>query len=187
VLIQSDSRDQFKRVATLSDDRHKFTLVWSAPHEASVTVFRVDVAPTGHCTAELSLTPVDAVFNLIPSLPAMVAPGSVIEFETLRGRDERTHFRLRVIAGKYCRRTSSNTELRGMFERSGAPPFRARINRTSKTVSMFVVAQKGELVIYYQDVEPGLNLSPISKDGWILDFQCNQDDLELALTKLHDA
>jgi hypothetical protein len=80
-----------------------------------------------------------------------------------------------------------SADLRVIFERYRVPPFRTPINRTGKTESVFVVAQKGELVIYYEDVEEGFNLSPISRDGWILDPGCNLDDLELALAKLRDA
>jgi hypothetical protein len=109
VLMRSYSEDQFKRVGTLSDGRRSFTFSWSAPHEASVTVFRMEVAPTGRCEAQISLTPLDAVRNLTPSLPTTITPGAMIEFETLRGWDDRTYFRLLVIPGKYCKRTASTT------------------------------------------------------------------------------
>ena len=109
VLMRSYNEDQFKRVGTLTDTRRKFTFSWSASREASVTVFRIEVAPTGHCEAQISLTPLDAVRKLTPSLPTTITPGAVIEFETLRGWDDRTYFRLLVIPGKYCRRTTSTT------------------------------------------------------------------------------
>ena len=80
-----------------------------------------------------------------------------------------------------------SADLRVIFERYRVPPFRTAINRTGKPESVFVVAPKGERVIHYEDVEEGFNLSPSSRDGWILDPRCNQDDLKLALATLRDA
>ena len=105
VLTQGLADHRFKRVATLSDDRPRFTLVWTAPHESNAHVFTMDVVPIGRCKAELRLMPLSAVQKLAPALPAAIAPGSVVEFDTVRGWDELTHFRLLVIGGKSCTTT----------------------------------------------------------------------------------
>jgi hypothetical protein len=44
-----------------------------------------------------------------------------------------------------------------------------------------VIAQKGNQVIYWEDIEEGFGVSPISADGPILRQDCNQNDLGLAL------
>jgi len=44
-----------------------------------------------------------------------------------------------------------------------------------------VVARKGQEVIYWDDVEEGFNVSPISERGQILQHWCNQDELRHAL------
>jgi predicted esterase YcpF (UPF0227 family) len=47
--------------------------------------------------------------------------------------------------------------------------------------SVVVVARKGDEVIYYEDVEEGFNVSPISQEGRILEHWCSQDELRFAL------
>jgi hypothetical protein len=59
--------------------------------------------------------------------------------------------------------------------------FRSAIVRHGKTESIVVVARNGEQVIYYEDVEDGFNVSPISPDGRVLEPRCNRDELRLAL------
>jgi hypothetical protein len=44
-----------------------------------------------------------------------------------------------------------------------------------------VVGRNGDQVIYYEDVEDGFNVSPISPDGMVLEHWCNDDELRLAL------
>jgi hypothetical protein len=102
VLTQGQADHGFKRVATLSDERPRFTLVWTAPRESNNNVFTMDVIPIGRCKAELRLMPLSAVQKLAPALPAAITPGSVVEFDAVRGWDEVTHFRLLVIGGKTC-------------------------------------------------------------------------------------
>jgi hypothetical protein len=47
--------------------------------------------------------------------------------------------------------------------------------------SVVVIARNGDQVIYYEDVEDGFNVSPISPDGRVLEHWCNQDELGFAL------
>jgi hypothetical protein len=57
----------------------------------------------------------------------------------------------------------------------------APIIRCGKTENVVVIAQKGNQVIYWEDIEEGFGVSPISTDGQILQHDCNQNDLGLAL------
>jgi len=68
-----------------------------------------------------------------------------------------------------------------VFEQFGVRPFLAPITRYGKRESVVVLARKGEEVIYYEDIDEGFNVSPISTDGVILEHWCNQDDLGSAL------
>lgn len=67
------------------------------------------------------------------------------------------------------------------FDRYRVEPFSASIVRYGQTESVVVVARNGDQVIYYEDVEEGFNVSPISADGRILEHWCNQDELRFAL------
>lgn len=68
-----------------------------------------------------------------------------------------------------------------VFERFRLQPYLAPIIRYGSLDNVFVVARKGDEVIYWEDVEEGFNLSPIAPDGRILQHRCNQDELRLAL------
>jgi hypothetical protein len=59
--------------------------------------------------------------------------------------------------------------------------FSAPIVRYGRTESVVVIARNGDQVIYYEDVEDGVNVSPISPDGQVLEHWCNQDELRFAL------
>ena len=59
--------------------------------------------------------------------------------------------------------------------------FSAPIVRYGQPESVVVVARNGDQVIYYEDVEDGFNVSPISPDGRVLEHWCNQDELRFAL------
>jgi hypothetical protein len=48
---------------------------------------------------------------------------------------------------------------------------------------VFVVAQKGDEVMYFEDKEMGFNFSPLDKKGRIVEHLCNQDDLKAALLR----
>jgi len=67
------------------------------------------------------------------------------------------------------------------FDKYRIEPFSAPIVRYGRTESVVVVARKGDQVIYWEDVEEGFNLSPISPDGQVLEHWCNQDELRFAL------
>src|SRR6266542_3788757 len=67
------------------------------------------------------------------------------------------------------------------FERYRVEPYLAPIVRYGKLETVVVVARRGAQAIYWEDVEDGFNLSPVTDDGRILEHWCNQDDLGLAL------
>ncbi len=70
---------------------------------------------------------------------------------------------------------------KAIFEKYRVPLKKHPIERNGKTEHVFVVARKGNEVMYYEDVEEGFNISPISPDGKILEHGCNQDELKHAL------
>jgi len=49
--------------------------------------------------------------------------------------------------------------------------------------SVFVAALKNGEAMYWNDIEEGWNFSPVSEKGGILEYWCNQDELEHALTR----
>ena len=57
----------------------------------------------------------------------------------------------------------------------------APILRYGQIENAVVVARRGDEVIYWEDVEEGFNLSPVSPDGQILEHWSNQDELRFAL------
>jgi hypothetical protein len=67
------------------------------------------------------------------------------------------------------------------FNKYRVEPFSASIVRYGQTESVVIVARNGDQVIYYEDVEDGFNVSPISSDGRVLEHWCNQDELRFAL------
>jgi len=67
------------------------------------------------------------------------------------------------------------------FEQYTVKPFLAPITRYGKRETVVVVARKGDEVIYYEDIDEGFNVSPISTDGVIVEHWCNQDDLGSSL------
>lgn len=67
------------------------------------------------------------------------------------------------------------------FDKYRIEPFSAPIVRYGQTESVVVVARNGDQVIYYEDMEDGFNVSPISLDGRVLEHWCNQDELRFAL------
>lgn len=68
-----------------------------------------------------------------------------------------------------------------VFAAYRAEPYLAPIVRLGGVESVVVLARKGNQVIYWEDVEEGFGISAISGDGQILDQDCNQNDLGLAL------
>lgn len=74
-----------------------------------------------------------------------------------------------------------DTEQLAAFDKYRVEPFSAPIVRYGQTETVVVVARNGDQVIYYEDVEDGFNVSPISIHGQVLEHWCNQDELRLAL------
>jgi len=74
-----------------------------------------------------------------------------------------------------------DTEQLATYTKYRVTPFLAPILRYGKTEKVVVVARNGDQVIYYEDVEDGFNVSPMSPDGQILEHWCNDDELRLAL------
>ena len=67
------------------------------------------------------------------------------------------------------------------FEQYALEPCPMPILRYGTLEQVVVVARRGNEVIYWEDVEEGFNVSPVAKDGHILEHWCNQDDLRIAL------
>jgi len=67
------------------------------------------------------------------------------------------------------------------FERFHVEPHFASIVRFGKLEQVVVVAQKEDQVIYWEDVEEGFGVSAVGADGQILDHDCSQNNLGLAL------
>ena len=74
-------------------------------------------------------------------------------------------------------------QLAALFEKHRVPPFRAPIMRNGRMEHVFVVARRGNEVMYFEDVEDGFNFSPLSAEGHILEHWCNQHELKYALQR----
>ena len=74
-----------------------------------------------------------------------------------------------------------NSEQKVVFEKYRVPLHKARILRSGNAEEVFVVAKNGSEVMYYEDIEQGFNLSPISDSGEILSPGWEQDELKYAL------
>jgi len=70
---------------------------------------------------------------------------------------------------------------REIFERYRVLLRPTPLERFGKPDSVFVVARRGNEVMYYEDIEEGFNLSPLTADGRIAQRWCNQDELTHAL------
>lgn len=77
--------------------------------------------------------------------------------------------------------SACDAEQLAAFNKYRLQPFSAPIVRYGQTESVVVVARNGDEVIYWEDVEDGFNVSPISPDGRVLEHWCNDDELRLAL------
>jgi hypothetical protein len=73
-------------------------------------------------------------------------------------------------------------EQAAVFEAYRVEPCLVPIIRYGKLENVVVVAQKGNQVMYWEDIEEGFGVSPIGSDGQILQQDCNQNDLGLALS-----
>ena len=76
-------------------------------------------------------------------------------------------------------------ELRSVFERYRVTPFLAPVQRNGAVERVYVVARRGEEVLYYEDVEEGFNFSLVPPKDGALEHWCNQDDLKHALLRWH--
>lgn len=72
-----------------------------------------------------------------------------------------------------------NAEQKAIFDRYSVEPYAAPIVRYGQPESVIVVARRNDEVIYWEDVEDGFNVSPIDKNGTILEHWCNQDQLPM--------
>jgi hypothetical protein len=63
----------------------------------------------------------------------------------------------------------------------GVEPHRASIVRSGNLEYVVLVAHKGNQVIDRENVEEGLGVSVVGADGQILEHDCGQNDLGLAL------
>ncbi|RDZ26254.1 hypothetical protein [Lysobacter silvisoli] len=70
------------------------------------------------------------------------------------------------------------------FERFKVAPYLVPIARLGNTETVFIVAEAGDLVLYYEDVEEGFNISGLSPDGAIATPHCEQWELRHALIHL---
>ena len=66
------------------------------------------------------------------------------------------------------------------FTKYRVEPFSAPLVRYGKMESVVVVARNGDQVIYWEDVEDGFNVSPISPEGRVTEHWCNQDELRFS-------
>jgi hypothetical protein len=73
-------------------------------------------------------------------------------------------------------------EQRALFEAFRVPMRKESIDRHGAVETVYVVAQKGESVIYYEDVEEGFNLSLLGPRGEIAVQGFEQWELSHALS-----
>ena len=73
---------------------------------------------------------------------------------------------------------------RELFDRYKIAPHLVAIDRQGKTETVFVVAKAGDMVLYYEDVEEGFNISPLSHDGSVASPGYEQWELRHALGQL---
>jgi hypothetical protein len=74
-------------------------------------------------------------------------------------------------------------EERAVFRNWAVEPYTAPIIRDGRRETVVVVARKGDDVLYWEDIEEGFNLSPVSSDGLVLQHWCNQDELKFAIQR----
>ncbi|MCU0723461.1 MAG: hypothetical protein MUC63_07590 [Planctomycetes bacterium] len=74
-------------------------------------------------------------------------------------------------------------EQREAFLRLRVPPREAPVERHGRIETVFVVAQKDDEVLYWEDVEGGFEISPVDGNGRILRRGCDQNSLTIALRR----
>jgi hypothetical protein len=75
-------------------------------------------------------------------------------------------------------------EQRQFFDHCKIARHLAKIDRLGTTETVFVVARAGDLVLYYEDVEGGFNISSLRPDGSIASPGYEQWELRHALWHL---
>jgi hypothetical protein len=73
---------------------------------------------------------------------------------------------------------------RQFFEKHRVEPYSVSIRRLGKTEKVFVVAQFGDLLLYYEDIEDGFELDRLDASGVIPKQGCNQFELRHVLHQL---
>jgi len=74
-----------------------------------------------------------------------------------------------------------NQKQAAVFKAYQVEPHMASIVRSGTLESVVVVAHNADEVIYWEDVEEGFGVSAVGADGQIIEHDCNQNDLGLAL------
>jgi hypothetical protein len=77
--------------------------------------------------------------------------------------------------------SACSPEIHQWFEAHRIPLRPASIRRSGVLESVFVVAQQGSSILYYEDVEEGFNISSLTVDGEIAKPGYEQWDLRTAL------
>ena len=77
--------------------------------------------------------------------------------------------------------TDCTPEQKVLFAKHRVPLRATLIERYGNLESAFVAAQRGDEVMYYEDIEGGWNFSPLTAEGHIAQHWCNQDELKCAL------
>jgi hypothetical protein len=75
-------------------------------------------------------------------------------------------------------------ESANLFKQIRVIPYAVPIHRGSKIESVFVVAKKGQNILFYEDVEEGFEWSSLNSSGQIESYFCNQWELSLALKQV---
>jgi hypothetical protein len=71
--------------------------------------------------------------------------------------------------------------LRSLFAKYAVAPYHAPIDRHGHEELVFVVAKKANEVMYYEDIEDGFNISPVTEHGKIAEHWVEQNPLKWAL------
>ena len=70
-----------------------------------------------------------------------------------------------------------------VFNKYKVEPYQVEIDRSGKIENVFVVAENGNEVMFYEDVEEGFNISSINENGIISEYSVNQDECWVAAKK----
>jgi hypothetical protein len=72
-------------------------------------------------------------------------------------------------------------EVRATFDTHRVPLRQAPIVRYGNEEHVYIVAQRDDEVLYWEDVDEGFNFSRLDEDGRIVEHWCNQDSLSTAM------